>query len=266
MRLRLAEGWNAFRPAGRAARRAHWVGAAALTALVLLILVPGIDIAVSRLFFEAGRGFIWRERPVPEFLHEAIQIGARALFAAFLLGLAATLLRRWRAGYERPLLGLACRDWFFLLATLLLAPGLLANTVLKDNWDRARPWQVEAFGGNRNHSPPLVLSDQCDHNCSFVAGDAAVGFYLHAFAYVVRRRSGLVLAAGFAAGSLAGLLRIGMGGHFFSDVVFAGIFMVLAVGLIHALLYGPRATAARWRGWMPWLLGSEGPDGRREGR
>ena len=259
MRLRLVEGWDAFRPVGPAARRARWAGFLALAALALLVIVPAIDVAISRLFFDPGKGFAWRNSPVPEFLHEAIQIAARLLFAGFLVGLLATLVGAWRAGYERPLLGLGRKEWFFLLATLLLAPGLVANTILKDNWDRARPFQIEAFGGPLTHTPPLVVSDQCDHNCSFVAGDAAVGFYTHALAYVVRRRSGLVLAAGLANGGLAGLLRIGMGAHFFSDVVFAGVFMVLTVGLVHALLFGPRATAARWRGWAGWLLGREAP-------
>jgi lipid A 4'-phosphatase len=250
---------EAFRPYGAASRarmrRAGWIGLAATLALVL---VPGIDIAVSSLFHDPGTGFAWRDKPIPDFLHEGIQIGARVLFAAFLLGLAATLWRRWRAGFERPILGLGRKEWFFLIASLLLAPGLFANTILKDQWNRARPVQVEEFGGKLNHTPPLVISNQCDHNCSFVAGDAAIGFYLHALAYVVpRRRSRAVLGAGLVAGALSGLLRIGMGAHFFSDVIFAGVFMVLVVGIIHATIFGAPATASLWRHWAGWLLGRE---------
>jgi lipid A 4'-phosphatase len=251
VKQRILSGLDAFRPAApreRALlRRAGW---AALAATALLVLVPGIDLAVSGLFYSPETGFAWRDRPVPDFLHEGIQLGARLLFVAFLAGLGATLWLSWRAGYGREVLGLGRRDWLFLLASLLVAPGLVANTVLKDNWDRARPVQVEQFGGQLNHTPPLVISDQCSHNCSFVSGDAAIGFYLHALAYVAaRRRSRAVLAAGLAAGGLAGLLRIGMGAHFFSDVVFAGAFMVLTVGIVHALLYGPAETAGRWRSW-----------------
>ena len=44
-----------------------------------------------------------------------------------------------------------------------------------------------------------------------------------------------------------------MGGHFFSDVIYAGVFMVLTIAALHAVMYGGRQTAALWRGWTPWL-------------
>ena len=51
----------------------------------------------------------------------------------------------------------------------------------------------------------MVLSNQCEKNCSFVAGDAAMGFYLQIVAYVAARRfSGPLLAAGMAAGLARG--------------------------------------------------------------
>jgi lipid A 4'-phosphatase len=112
---------------------------------------------------------------------------------------------------------------------------------------------VEEFGGHQYYSPPLVISNQCDKNCSFVAGDAAMGFYLQIVAYVVARRfSGPLLAAGMAAGLAAGLLRIGMGAHFFSDVIYAGVFMTLTIAGLHAVLFGPAQTLDRWRRWTPW--------------
>ncbi len=135
----------------------------------------------------------------------------------------------------------------------MLGPGLVANVVLKDMWNRARPVQVEEFGGHQYYSPPMVLSNQCEKNCSFVAGDAAMGFYLQIVAYVVARRfSGPLLAAGMAAGLAAGLLRIGMGAHFFSDVIYAGVFMTLTIAGLHAAMFGPAQTLDRWRRWTPW--------------
>jgi lipid A 4'-phosphatase len=62
-----------------------------------------------------------------------------------------------------------------------------------------------------------------------------LGFALALLAEAGRRRR-LFLAA-IAAGSFAGLLRIGGGGHFLSDVVFAGVFMALvARGLAWLIL------------------------------
>lgn len=229
----------------------RWIMAlAALAAGAALTANPGIDIAVSGLFFEPGAGFSWRSDGVANLIHEAIQVFARVIGVALLLGSAYTLVRSRRAGREFLLLGLDRRKWVFLFLSLVIAPGLVANTLLKDNFGRARPFQVEEFGGPLIHSPPMVVTDQCERNCSFVAGDPALGFWLHSFAYVVSRRSRLVLAGGLAAGGLAGLLRIAMGAHFFSDVLFAGAFMLGTVALLHAAMFGWSATADRWRRWV----------------
>ena len=49
-----------------------------------------------------------------------------------------------------------------------------------------------------------------------------------------RRR---LLAAGVLVGSLSGLGRIGMGGHFLSDVAFSGIFMLLTASALYWLVF-----------------------------
>ncbi|HEV7368283.1 phosphatase PAP2 family protein [Arenibaculum sp.] len=229
----------------------HWIMlVAAVVVGAVLTLHPGIDIVVSDLFFEPENGFAWRSDGIANLVHEAIQVFARVIGVALLLGTLYTLIRSRQAGRKVELLGLGVRKWVFLFLSLVIAPGLVANTLLKDNFGRARPFQVAEFGGPLVHSPPLVVTDQCEDNCSFVAGDPALGFWLHSFAYVVGRRSRLVLAGGIAAGGLAGLLRIAMGAHFFSDVLFAGAFMLGTVALLHAVMFGRRATAARWRSWM----------------
>jgi lipid A 4'-phosphatase len=120
-------------------------------------------------------------------------------------------------------------------------------------WSRARPVHVEEFGGHQYFSPPMVISNQCEKNCSFVAGDAAMGFYLQIFAYVVARRlAGPMLIVGMAAGLSAGLLRIGMGAHFFSDVIYAGVFMTVTIAGLHAAMFAPKQTLDLWRRWTPW--------------
>ena len=67
-----------------------------------------------------------------------------------------------------------------------------------------------------------------------------------------RRFSGPLLAAGMAAGLSAELLRIGMGAHFFSDVIYAGVFMTLTIAGLHTAMSGPARTLDRWRRWTPW--------------
>jgi hypothetical protein len=54
---------------------------------------------------------------------------------------------------------------------------------------------------------------------------------------LARRRRAELMAAAVAAGSIAGLIRMGEGGHFLSDVIFAAVFMALDVALLHWLVF-----------------------------
>ena len=108
------------------------------------------------------------------------------------------------------------------------------------------------FGGTATFSPALVPQPEAHRNGSFVAGDPCLGFMLTGFAYVLpaaasRRRA---LYGGLLAGGLLGAARIMMGAHFLSDVLFAGLFMLATIALLHATLYGPQTTRARWREWL----------------
>lgn len=212
-----------------------------LGGLTVVTLQPSTDLLISGWFFDplyqpanpANHGFFWREFPAANGLHEAAQWGSR-LLAAVLAILTVVGARRKAAA--------------FLLVALLIGPGLITNLVLKDNWGRARPVQVQEFGGTSTYTPALQPTDQCDRNCSFVSGDGAVGFYLHCIFYVVppawRRRA---FAAGLIGGGVVfGGLRVAMGAHFFSDVLWSGLLMLVCCAAVHAVFYGVTATRAAW--------------------
>jgi lipid A 4'-phosphatase len=151
---------------------------------------------------------------------------------------------------RRHLFGLGLPEWIFLALVLITGPGLIANTVLKDNWARPRPLHVVEFGGPDRFTPVLERSGACERNCSFVSGEASATFALgFAFALLARRRRAEIMAAGIAAGSLAGLVRMGEGGHFLSDVVFAGVFMALDVALMYWLVFHVLVPRARDEAW-----------------
>ncbi len=94
-----------------------------------------------------------------------------------------------------------------------------------------RAVQITEFGGSKHFTPALEPSTECDHNCSFVAGDPSLGFVLLAFAIVLKRRRSRAAGWSIAIGTLIGLMRIAQGGHFLSDVIFCGI-LVCGVVLI----------------------------------
>ncbi len=219
-----ADGVTEFRLAAIAA----FVGVAAA---VIFVGWPELDLSVARLFYVEPRHFLFTQSPLATILRLGFRFLTWGTAMAAVVGIVMVLSRK------RHLLGLGLPQWTFLALVLVTGPGLIANTMLKDNWGRPRPLYVTEFGGSDRFTPALERSGSCQQNCSFVSGEASATFALgFAFALLARRRRGLVMVAGVAAGSLAGLIRMGEGGHFLSDVVFAGVFMALDVALMHWLV------------------------------
>jgi membrane-associated PAP2 superfamily phosphatase len=211
--------------------------ALALFALALAgaTLFPTLDLHTSALFHTPdGSGFRLRDHGLSLALHEAVQGLPRLLAAAFLISALLWPTRRKAA--------------IFLLIAGIAGPILIANTLLKDHWGRARPRDVTEFGGQARFTRAWLPAAECHRNCSFVSGDGALGFYLHSFFYVAAPRwRRTVFAAGFfGTGLLFGGIRIAMGAHFLSDVLWAGALMLLSSALVHTLMYGGKATRAAW--------------------
>ncbi len=202
---------------------------------LLFIAVPGIDLWFSGLFFIPGEGFFFDSASSKTFL--AFISWTTAIFingAIFLL--VVNWLRERRVAKH---LLFDNRKIIFCLLTLALGPGLLVNGFLKSHWGRARPIEISAFGGARSFSPAYIIAHQCSRNCSFVSGDAAMGYYLIAFLFIARKRARTLALAGALAGSAIGLIRIAQGAHFLSDVIFAGFVTVTVGWLVSFLMLRP---------------------------
>lgn len=200
-------------------------------ALALFLLLPRTDLLVSSLFYAPGRGFVLAHWPPVVLIFHAIP------WIAWGIALVVAGGGAWLFLSGRPLWRLDRKALLFVALSTALGPGLLANTVLKDHWGRARPVQVEEFGGSHRFTPAPLPATQCATNCSFVSGHAALGFSLVAFAFLMppgasRRRA---IGGTFAFGGLVGLVRIAQGGHFLSDVVWAGL-----------LVFGTTALSYWW--------------------
>ncbi|MBI3445339.1 MAG: phosphatase PAP2 family protein [Magnetospirillum sp.] len=193
-----------------------------------LLVFPEIDLGAARLFFDPiGHGFPFRSHPLGEFARKTVPVILFALAALVALaGLAAALRKR-------DVAGISPRMAAFVVASLALGPGLVVNTILKDHWGRARPSTIAEFtppaqqASAFHYTLPLMPSDQCQDNCSFPSGHAALGFWTLSFALLApprRRRKAVTAALGF--GLLMGLVRMAQGGHFLSDVAFSGIIVV----------------------------------------
>lgn len=127
----------------------------------------------------------------------------------------------------------------YILTVFILVPLLLINVVFKDQFGRPRPQEITEFGGALHFQKAWVVSNQCPENCSFVCGDAAVAFTFWLFLPFFRKPRwryayGLFV---FLSGTFYGLIRMGQGGHFFSDVVLSCFLTYLGVWLVHYFFY-----------------------------
>jgi lipid A 4'-phosphatase len=201
-----------------------------LLLVVALTLWPSLDLAVSRLFYNEGAGFVHAKHPLALFLYRFVphltSAGFLALGSLLLLGLHPRL--QWARRQRRAAV--------YLLVVLLIGPGVLVNYVLKENWGRARPHQVQEFGGTREFTPALMPSNQCPQNCAFVSGHAATGFALVAVGFVAARGFALWITAGALLGGLIGLARVVQGAHFLSDIVSAFVVVYATAWLLHVVL------------------------------
>jgi len=132
------------------------------------------------------------------------------------------------------------KPWRMALAFWVLAgalgPGLLVNSGFKDNWQRARPYQVENFGGAQQFTRATVMTDQCNNNCSFVSGHVACGFFLASVMLVQRSRRVAWGIAGVVSGLTIGFARMADGAHWLSDVLWASPITLVCSWLVWKLL------------------------------
>ncbi len=207
-----------------------------LVCAALFLLFPSLDLWVSAGFYRADGAFFWHSYPVAVWVYDAVPW----VVVSLVIGLTATLLASLlpmgaRLRSQRRKIG-------YLLLVLLLGPGYLVNVVLKDHWGRARPDQVQPFGGTHVFTPALIPTNQCNHNCSFVSGHASLGFYWVAFGFLSKRYRRHWMGAGLVAGSLIGMVRIVQGGHFLSDVVFSFFAVYFVAWFLHFWIQRQRTT------------------------
>jgi len=110
--------------------------------------------------------------------------------------------------------------------------------MLKDHWGRPRPIEVTQFGGSDRYVLWWDPRGTCEKNCSFVSGDVAGTFWTLASAALAPPQwRALAYGASLALGTGMGVIRVMQGGHFVSDVIFAGVFMFLLIWIAHGLIY-----------------------------
>jgi membrane-associated phospholipid phosphatase len=183
-----------------------------------------------------------------------------ALFTALIgLGLLVaarqkTSLQRWR------------RHAAFIFLTLVIGPGFLVNTVLKDHWGRPRPKMVTEFRGRLDYQC-FYEKGVSGQGKSFPCGHSSMGYYFVVLYFLARRRSKLIrfslLAGSVIYGTVIGAARMAAGAHFASDVIWSAVIPCLAAWILYYFalkipyyedqpIHNPQSSA--WNSkWLLWL-------------
>lgn len=206
-------------------------------AFLLFQLLPGLDMAVAQAFYEGNSSFAGITSPFVWAVRDGFSFAFYFICAATVVGLVV-------AGRSSgSCLGFAFNKWLFLTLCLVIGPLVVSNIGFKDHWGRPRPRDVIEFGGAKTFTPVFPPSDQCGRNCSFVSGEAsAIYIVFFAAAFLLRRYARRLILLGIVLGSVAGLTRIAQGGHFLSDVIFAGVLMALTAASLQLLFDTIRAS------------------------
>ena len=181
--------------------------------VLIFTLFPQIDIWTSALFFESG--FYLKDQFFFSIIYKIF--GALPLLLVpLLIALSIYFFIKYRDSNE----SFKKNIYTFLTLSLVLGPGVLVNTILKNNSiGRARPSQITDFGGSADFTRAFEYSGACDKNCSFVSGHASMGFFFIGLGWLMQSKRWFNI--GLAIGVVVGFTRIVQGGHFLSDTVFA---------------------------------------------
>ncbi|MBN2829452.1 MAG: phosphatase PAP2 family protein [Candidatus Cloacimonetes bacterium] len=126
----------------------------------------------------------------------------------------------------------------YLVLVMLIAPGIIINGALKQNWGRPRPRDLIEFNGHYQYEKVLEYDKSSGGN-SFPCGHASMGFYFFAPALLFRKKKWkfyLILMFGWILGLSIGLARMIQGGHFASDVLWSALIVYWVSYLMFYLL------------------------------
>jgi membrane-associated PAP2 superfamily phosphatase len=194
---------------------------------------PQLDLAISALFFDPAHkdfrvnALLWVQQS-----RAVARVIITLIVAPSVIALIGKFLLPKRTMFMKTRVAL------FLVLTLIFGPGLITNSLLKEHWGRARPIDVTEFGGTSHFTAWWDPRGDCPNNCSFIAGEPAGAFWTLAPAALAPPQwRVLAYGAALTFGVAVGVLRIAGGGHFFTDVVFAGVIMYLLIWTAYGLVY-----------------------------
>lgn len=205
----------------------NWIFLAGIICTILFIF-PGLDIQISEVFYNGQSAFTYGQN---KFLLSVFHFVPLLTYTAAIIYITVLLCQFF---FRRKV----SKIILYLILTMVIGPGLIVNSLLKENFGRARPRDIIEFGGNLSFEKALIISNQCQTNCSFTSGHAAAAYYFTNLSFIVpRRRFARYFLPAMLYGTLVGIMRIAQGGHFASDIAFSCLIILLVNLLVKKLLF-----------------------------
>ena len=200
---------------------------------LIFAIDPSFDLRISAMFYGPNAPTLGGAKQTAV---DALRIFNLVVVIA-VIGLAGAALLTRMVSRTAPML-VPARAACLVLLVYVAGPAMIANAIFKEHWSRPRPGHVVELGGKHDFKPWWDPRGACQQNCSFVSGEASAAFAVLALA-VVSPIGWRYLAVGTALlyGVLIGAIRVVVGGHFTSDVIFAGVFTALVVWVMHGVIY-----------------------------
>ncbi len=196
----------------------------------LLYLFPEIDLFISSLFYMEPKGFFFKDELLFRFLYRSVNVLSVTITILVVLAYVYQHFRNKEFKYFNK------KALIYIFLVFSLGSGVVVNAVLKDNFGRARPKNIELFGGNKEFSKVMVYNSKYSGKCkSFSCGHCSFALGFIAFYFLFRKR--WILIASLSYGLLVSLGRVVQGGHFFSDFVFSFLVMLLTAKIVYYFMY-----------------------------
>jgi len=195
---------------------------------LFFISLPQIDIFISSQFYD-GNSFYLKGTLFERLFYKSVPV----LLVIFTL--ATLLLYFYNKIKKRTILNINGKVVLYIFLVLSVAPGLIVNATLKDNWGRARPAQIKEFGGHKTFTPAFILSDQ--HGHSFSSGHTSAAFAFVGFALLATRRRTFWMTLAISYGVLVSFARLIAGGHFFSDIMTSFFIVWIVTHMLYRVIF-----------------------------
>ncbi|PPR45023.1 MAG: hypothetical protein CFH16_00191 [Alphaproteobacteria bacterium MarineAlpha5_Bin6] len=184
-----------------------------VSGMIVFSVGPSLDIYLSSLFYFGDNQFLLQSYYDITIFFRKILLRAIIVYMLILPFVSMFLpIKQLFFNYNfKP------KDIFFIWVFGLINIVLVVNLLLKSFWGRARPGEILQLGGKEDFTAWYEISDACSKNCSFVSGDAAVGFSVIVLYFLTNKV--IFIWMSLVLGFSLGLIRILEGGHFVSDVL-----------------------------------------------